>query len=70
MTEVFGESADVAVPIGSIVRFQREGQVERSGTLEHVIPPGETAGKKHGMLLVLDTGEGLPAYVKLSDVIL
>jgi hypothetical protein len=70
MTEVFGASANVAVPLGSIVHFRREGQPERSGKLLHVIEPGETAGRKHGMLCVIDCGNGFPAYVNVGDVIL
>lgn len=65
-----GESDNVAVPLGSIVRFRKEGQSERSGELLHVIPAGESAGRKHGMILAVDTGEGMPVHVRLDEVIL
>ncbi len=71
LTELFGPSANVAVPIGSTIRFKKRGQPERSGELLQVIPAGTTAGRAHGMLLVVDVGGGeMPVYVKLDEVVM
>lgn len=70
LAELFGESAKVAVPLGSVVRFRRDGR-ERSGKLLHVIPPGTTAGRGHGMILVVDEDKGgFPTNVRLDEVVM
>lgn len=70
LQELFGESANVAVQIGSTIRFKKRGQPEQSGKLLHVIPAGVTAGRPHGMLLVVETGEGMPVNVRLDEVVM
>jgi hypothetical protein len=63
---IHGPSANVAVKPGSIIRFKKAGQPERSGELLHVIP-ANSLKRPHPMLLIVDTGEGMPVYVRLDE---
>lgn len=69
LAALFGPSANVAVQIGSTIRFRKDGR-ERSGELLQVIPAGTTAGRAHGMVLMVDEGKGMPTAVRLDEVIL
>ena len=56
---------------GETICFTEDGQV-KSGTILHVMPPGEVDGVSHGILYVVNTGKerGFPSMVSPGEVVL